>query len=166
MFAIRRLDLSDAPAFRHVRLEHLKNHPAGAASAWEDEADQPLSWFEQRLAQNATFGGFLEEGATLAGIAGLFVPPGRKMKHKGMLVGMYVAPAARGTGLSRALIDAVLTHARTVVEEVQLHVDPDNEAALRLYRATGFEEYGREPRELKIGDEYRDAVLMTLRFPR
>jgi RimJ/RimL family protein N-acetyltransferase len=75
-----------------------------------------------------------------------------------------VRPAARGTGLALALVQAVLSHARTVVEEVQLTVAPHNEAAHRLYRSVGFVEYAREPRSLKIDGKYHEAVLMTLPF--
>lgn len=162
MFTIRRLTASDTPAYRALRLDHLRQHPTGAAAAFEDEVEQPDEWFAQRTANTAVFGGFLDDGDTLCGIAGLLVPTGLKMKHKGMLTGMYVAPAARGTGMSRAIVDAVLAHAKTTVEEVDLRVDPENLSALRLYLAAGFTQYGREPRALKIDGEYRDALLMTL----
>jgi RimJ/RimL family protein N-acetyltransferase len=162
MFTIRRLTAADAAAFRELRLDHLSQHPTGAGAAWHDEVNQPLAWFEQRIADNATFGGFLSDGDKLAGMAGLVVPSGRKMRHKGMLAGMYVAPAARGTGMARAVVDALLAYASGVVEEVHLRVDPDSEPAIRLYRAAGFEQYGREPRALKIDGKHHDALLMTL----
>ncbi|CAN7587092.1 GNAT family protein [Caballeronia sp. LjRoot29] len=165
-FTIRRLTASDASAYRDIRLEGLARHPDGFGSAWEDEAEQPLAWFEQRIVNSAVFGGFLnngsENGSELAGVAGLVVQQGAKQRHKGSLVGMYVRPAARGTGLALALVQAVLSHARTVVEEVQLTVAPHNEAAQRLYRSVGFVEYAREPRSLKIDGKYHESVLMTL----
>jgi RimJ/RimL family protein N-acetyltransferase len=169
-FTIRRLTAADASSYCEIRLEGLARHPTGFGSAWEDEADKPLAWFEQRLADGMVFGGFLpnenESGdkATLAGVAGLVVPQGAKLKHKGVLVGMYVRPVARGTGLAAAVVQAVLNHARHVVEEIQLTVAPDNEAALRLYRAAGFVEYAREPRSVKIDGKYHDSLLMTLPF--
>jgi RimJ/RimL family protein N-acetyltransferase len=171
-FTIRRLTAANAAAYREIRLEGLEQHPAGFGSAFEDEADKPLPWFEQRLTDATVFGGFLSykkendrnAGATLAGVAGLVVPQGAKLKHKGALFGMYVRPVARGSGLAAALVQAVLDHARGVVEEIQLTVSPDNEAALRLYRGAGFVEYAREPRALKINGKYHDSVLMTLPF--
>jgi ribosomal protein S18 acetylase RimI-like enzyme len=163
-FTIRRLTAADAQAYRDVRLEGLAQHPDGFGSAWEDEAAQPLAWFEQRIANSAVFGGFLNNESELAGVAGLVVQQGAKQRHKGSLVGMYVRPAARGTGLALALVQAVLSHARTVVEEVQLTVAPHNEAAQRLYRSVGFVEYAREPRSLKIDGKYHESVLMTLPF--
>jgi ribosomal protein S18 acetylase RimI-like enzyme len=163
-FTVRRLMAADAGAYRDIRLEGLARHPDGFGSAWEDEAGQPLAWFEQRIVNSAVFGGFLNDESELAGVAGLVVPQGAKQRHKGALVGMYVRPAARGTGLALALVQAVLSHARTVVEEVQLTVAPHNEAAQRLYRSVGFVEYAREPRSLKIDGKYHESVLMTLPF--
>lgn len=162
MFTIRRLIPADTPAYRAIRLDHLKQHPTGAEAAWEDESAQPDEWFAQRTSAAALFGAFLNDGNDLAGIGGLMIPPGSKMKHKGMLMGMYVSPAARGTGMARALVDAVIDHAKTVVDEVQLQVDPDNHGAIKLYLAAGFRQYGREPRVLKIDGQYRDALLMTM----
>jgi ribosomal protein S18 acetylase RimI-like enzyme len=122
-----------------------------------------LESYRVRLENNAMFGAFLSDG-TLAGVAGLIVQSGAKVKHRGVLIGMYAQPNVRGTGLARALLDHVLEHARTVVEEVTLKVAVDNASAVRLYRAAGFQVYAREPRELKIGDAYHDSLCMSLRF--
>jgi RimJ/RimL family protein N-acetyltransferase len=163
-FTIRRLTPADASAYRDIRLEGLARHPDGFGSAWEDEVDQPLAWFEQRIANAAVFGGFPSDENDLAGVAGLMVPQGAKLRHKGVLVGMYVRPSARGTGMAAAIVQAVISHARTIVEEIQLTVAPHNEAAQKLYRAAGFVEYAREPRSLKIDGKYHDSLLMTLPF--
>jgi RimJ/RimL family protein N-acetyltransferase len=167
-FTIRRLTAADAAAYRELRLEGLQQHPDGFGSAYEDEADKPLSWTEQRMTDAAVFGGFLRHAEmtteSLDGAAGLIVPQGAKIRHKGALFGMYVRPVARGTGLAAAVVQAVLDHARGVVNEIQLTVSPDNEAALRLYRKAGFVEYAREPRALKVDGKYHDSILMTLPF--
>ena len=41
----------------------------------------------------------------------------------------------------------------------------NNPAAVRLYRAAGFTEYGYEPRALRIGDAYVDEHLMARPIP-
>jgi hypothetical protein len=70
-FTIRRLTPADASAYRDIRLEGLARHPDGFGSAWEDEVEQPLARFEQRIANAAVFGGFLSDESDLAGVAGL-----------------------------------------------------------------------------------------------
>jgi ribosomal protein S18 acetylase RimI-like enzyme len=164
-FSLRRLTAADALAFRDIRLEGLQRYPASFGASYEDERTQPAEWFGARIADHAVFGGFVGNGI-LAGVAGLLVPTGAKMKHKGILWGMYVRPDARGTGLAAALVECVLAQARDVVDEIKLEVSPDNLAAIGLYRAAGFVEYAREPRALKIDGTYHDSVLMTLRFER
>ena len=160
-FTIRRLDGSDAAAYRGLRLEGLRSHPEAFSASWEDEAAKPAEWFAERLERNAVFGGWLD-GATLAGAAGLRVPDAAKLRHKGTLWGMYVRPEARGSGLAAALVARVVEHAADVVEEVQLTVAAANPAALRLYARAGFVQYGLDRRALRLGDQYFDEMLMAL----
>jgi len=54
---------------------------------------------------------------------------------------LYVAPAARGTGLGRALVQAVIDEARSRgYRELFLDTLPTMNAAIGLYRALGFRE--------------------------
>jgi GNAT superfamily N-acetyltransferase len=53
---------------------------------------------------------------------------------------MYVAPALRGTGLGRRLVSALEVEARALgVRRLVLETGIRQQAALALYRATGFE---------------------------
>ena len=58
----------------------------------------------------------LAGGSTLVGMAGLHVPDTAKLRHKGVLGGMYVRPEVRGAGLAAALVACVVEQARGVVE--------------------------------------------------
>ncbi|MGA4843637.1 GNAT family N-acetyltransferase [Streptomyces sp. G45] len=62
-------------------------------------------------------------------------------EHEGEieLARIVVAPHARGRGLGRALVRALLTEALgTGCDQVFLRVHPDNAAALGCYRSVGF----------------------------
>lgn len=80
-------------------------------------------------------------------------------------MGMYVLPEARGTGMAAALVQHVIEEASGTVEEILLTYTASNVAAAKLYRRFGFEQYGAEPRAVKIEDRYHDIVLMRLRLP-
>ena len=68
----------------------------------------------------------------------------------------------RRRGIGRALMDAALSYARNkAVTHVVLEVRRSNEAAIALYRSTGFVATGVRPRYYP-DDE--DAVDMMLRF--
>ena len=155
---IRRLEISDAALFRDIR-EALQKNPEAFGSTFERENAQPLSWFEERLDAADIFGAFLD--GTLAGMAGYSARENSKQAHKGLLWTMYVRAAARNAGVGKALVAAVLDHARGRVEMVQLTVVSENESARRLYRAMGFVEYGYEKKALKHDGRYYDEVLMV-----
>lgn len=160
-FTLRRLRAADADAYRALRLEGLKENPEAFGASFDEQAAEPLSWFEATLENNVVFGGF-SAGGELAGVAGFHVPLRAKSRHKGVLWGMYVTPDARGTGLARQLTERVIEHAETVVEELLLRVVLSNPAAVTLYKSLGFAEYGVERRAMKIGADYYDEVLMAL----
>ncbi|MEV5595937.1 GNAT family N-acetyltransferase [Streptomyces sp. NPDC052496] len=63
------------------------------------------------------------------------------------IVGVYVRPEQRGTGLARELFAAAVEWAwsrpEPVVRRIRLWVHEENERALMLYRSLGFVETGR-----------------------
>jgi RimJ/RimL family protein N-acetyltransferase len=162
IFEIRPLRVDEAATWRAIRLEALRLHPEAFASSFEHEAAQPLAFFAERLADGTIFGGFRDQ--ELLGTVGFMIQAGVKREHKGMLWGMYVRHAARGTGLARSLVQAVLDHARQRVELIQLSVVADNANARRLYASFEFEPYGIEQRALKVDGRYLDDVLMVKRL--
>jgi RimJ/RimL family protein N-acetyltransferase len=107
------------------------------------------------------YGGFLE-GDRLAGLAGLRVESAAKLAHIGFLWGMFVAPEAPRRGLGKALTRRIIDGAEGVVEQIHLSVVSSNQAAIQLYAATGFKQYGLERRALKVDGRYHDEILMAL----
>jgi len=158
-FVIRPLRADEAALYRDIRLEALRLHPDSFSAAFDQKAAQPLSFFAQRLTANTVFAGFRDQ--EVLGIAGFMPEAGMKRAHKGHLWGMYVRPAARGTGLARQLVEAVLAFAQDRVELVQLSVIAGNVPAHRLYAALGFTPYGLEERALKVDGRYYDEVHMV-----
>jgi ribosomal protein S18 acetylase RimI-like enzyme len=110
---------------------------------------------------NVTLGGFVD--GALVGTAGLVVSPKLKQRHKGHVVGVYVAAPWRRTGLARALTVRLIAEARANgLLVLTLSVTAGNEAARRLYLNAGFVPYGTEPASLMVGDEVLDTEVMAL----
>ncbi|HEX7338999.1 MAG TPA: GNAT family N-acetyltransferase [Rhodanobacteraceae bacterium] len=76
----------------------------------------------------------------LAGAAVVFF---RRGSHTARLYSLATAAAARGRGVGRALLDAVLAQARRRgCDRLQLEVRTDNAPAIALYEHTGFDRFG------------------------
>jgi ribosomal protein S18 acetylase RimI-like enzyme len=160
MLTVRRLRGDDVEAYRTIRLEALEIAPPEAfVSTLAQEQAFSREDFIHRLEDGCALGAFV--GDALVGIVGLVVATEEKVRHKGMLVGMYVRQAARGRGAGQALIDALLAVATGEVEQVNLVVSESNVAARRLYERCGFTAYGVEKRSLKHRDRYFNEVLMV-----
>jgi ribosomal protein S18 acetylase RimI-like enzyme len=148
---IRRLTVADAPAYWALRLRGLHDHPEAFTSSWEDDRALPCKAGEARLASpDQLFWGAFEDG-TLRGIVGLELLRRAKERHKGRVIGMYVAAESAGRGLGAALLAALLAHAQQArLTDLVLTVSEGNDAALHVYRRAGFLVFGTEPRAVCV----------------
>jgi ribosomal protein S18 acetylase RimI-like enzyme len=122
----------------------------------------PIEEIRRRLAAAPMIAAF--EGDAIAGMAGIYLDHRMKQRHRAHAWGVYVAPEARGRGVGRLLMSAVIEAARTLpaVDLLQLTVATHAKEALALYRSLGFRIYGTEERALKIDGEYVDEHYMVL----
>lgn len=160
---VRKLTRSDAEAFVALRLEGLANHPCEFGTAYEEEADLPLSVIEDRLESGRIYGAFL--GDVLAAVAGFRRFDRVKKRHKAELFGVYAGKGTRGLGLGEAVVRNVIAVARDDdVEQLLATVASLNDPAKALYAKLGFQVFGIEPRGQKVGDRYYDQEHLVLMF--
>ena len=146
---VRLLTPADATLYRSLRLRALREHPDAFTSSWEEDRDQPLEAAAARLAQHAFWGAY--RGGELYGMVGLERESRAKNRHKATVVGMYVAPEVARQGAGRALMQALLAHAREAgVQSLVLTVTDGNAAATRLYESVGFRGFGIEPDAIRV----------------
>jgi RimJ/RimL family protein N-acetyltransferase len=162
---IRLLTAADAAAFQRLRLAALLDTPASFASSHDEEKDTPLEDVARRLVPrpgHGVLGAF--DGETLVGMAGLGTDGRAKFVHKGVIWGMYVAPQARGQGLARELMIALIALARATpgFAKLDLVADSMNVAAIALYESLGFVVWGREQDAMRFDGESRDDLHMAL----
>ena len=102
-----------------------------------------------------------DEPGRIEAYAGLLAPRGAP---EGDIQTIAVAPAARGRGLGRTLMQALIGEARKRgAREVFLEVRADNPSAQRLYERLGFAEVG--VRRGYYQPDNVDAIVMRLVIP-
>jgi len=124
-----------------------------------------LAVVEARIAPDSLdviYGAFV--GEALAGTVGLAFESRAKSRHKGKVIGMYVAPEFARRGIARALLRHLIAVARQEreLEQLVLTVTHSNESARSLYESEGFRSFGIEPRALRVADRYYDKNHMML----
>jgi L-amino acid N-acyltransferase YncA len=107
-----------------------------------------------------------ETGAVLGWAA--VVPVSDRCAYAGVVEhSVYVHPDARGLGVGRALLDALVTSTEAGgIWTIQSGIFPENDASAALHRAAGFREVGRRERIGRHHGRWRDVVLIERRSPR
>jgi L-amino acid N-acyltransferase YncA len=93
------------------------------------------------------------------------VPYSRRDVYRGVAEEMiYVAESARGQGIGGGLLRAMIEEAeRAGIWTLQASIFPENEASIALHERCGFRIVGTRERLGKLGDAWRDVVLMERR---
>ncbi|PPK95415.1 phosphinothricin acetyltransferase [Kineococcus xinjiangensis] len=151
------------PAVRDV-------YAAGIATGHATFQDSPPAWEvfdaahleEHRLVA-------LDAAAAVLGWAAVS-PVSSRAVYAGVVEhSVYVAPAARGRGVGRLLLDALIASTEAAgVWTLQGSVFPENSASLALHTAAGFRLVGRRERIAlmshgPLAGRWRDTVLLERR---
>ena len=79
---------------------------------------------------------------------------------------VYVHPAARGQGIGRRLLDALIGSTEAAgIWTIQSGIFPENTASLALHRAAGFRTVGTRERIGQHHGRWRDVVFIERRSP-
>lgn len=164
---IRPVRAEEWAAARELRLTALRDPVAHLAymDTYGEAVARPDSWWQERTANGARqFIAEAGDGSWVASVAVLIEEAGTTdwvgsvvARWQGHLVGVYVAPGYRGSGLAKALFDTALEWAwGRGAERVRLLVHSDNARALASYRKAGFVETGVT---MSLGDDPDELEL-------
>ncbi len=126
----------------------------------------PPSWEEWHAAHHLFGRLAARAGGALVGWAALS-PVSQRACYAGVAeVSLYVTAAARGRGIGRALMEAVIAESeRHGIWTLQGATFPENEASLQLQKRCGFRLIGRRQRIGQLHGVWRDTVLTERRSP-
>jgi ribosomal protein S18 acetylase RimI-like enzyme len=84
-------------------------------------------------------------------------------QHRAEIQQIMAHPSARGLGLGKRVVQGLIDHAREAgLEILTLGVRGNNHGAIELYESLGFQECGRMPNAIAVGNERWDDVWMYL----
>jgi L-amino acid N-acyltransferase YncA len=104
------------------------------------------------------------EGEQILGWAALSPVSARRVYAGVAEVSVYVAAAARGGGVGQALLRMLIEESeRHDIWTLQAGVFPENIASIALHKHCGFCEVGLRHRIGKLGETWRDVLLLERR---
>jgi len=104
------------------------------------------------------------EGDTVAGWAALTPVSGRCVYSGVAEVSVYIDPAHRGQGVGKVLLQGLIAESESNgIWTLQEGIFPENSASLRLHEGAGFRQIGVREKIGKMGDRWRDTVLLEKR---
>jgi RimJ/RimL family protein N-acetyltransferase len=159
----------DAPLLKDAldtSLDHLRPWMPWAADEPKpvEEKAELLRTFRGRfdLDEDFVYGIFTPDEHEVIGGSGLHTRVG----PRALEIGYWIRVSRTGMGYAREATAALTKAALQVcaVDRVEIHVDPANEASLRVPRALGFSEEATLRRRLPAGvdDMARDCVVFSL----
>jgi phosphinothricin acetyltransferase len=150
---------SDWPAVARIYAEGIATGTATfetAAPSWQ--ASDASHHTEPRLVAE-------DDGEVVGWIA--VSPVSRRPVYRGVVEhSVYVGEEARGRGVGRMLLDALVRSAPSLgIWTIQTSLFEENDASVALHEAVGFRRVGRRERIAQRDGEWRDTLLMELRLP-
>ena len=156
---IKTLEGRDWEALREIYQEGL----ATGEATFETSAPTKAQWEAGHLS-SGRIGAYSVPESKLIGWAALSNVSKRKAYLGVAEVSVYVAAAARGNGVGRALLQALIQESeRNGIWTLQASIFPENLASLRLHEGLGFRTVGHRERISKLDGVWRNTVLLERR---
>jgi L-amino acid N-acyltransferase YncA len=154
---IRPMAAEDWPRVREIYLEGI----ATANATFETEAPEWQQW-DARHVPSCRLVAMLDH--LTAGWAALSPVSSRRVYAGVAEVSVYISAAARGQGIGKALLAALIRESEQQgFWTLQAGIFPENAGSIALHEAFGFRQVGIRERLGRLGDRWRDVVLMERR---
>ena len=132
---IRPTETKDWMLLKQVRLAALLDTPTAFGVSYQTAATYDDEQWKERASTGGTAFWLAFNGDRPVGMIGAAVSSANRFN----LIGMWIEPAARGSGVAVQLVDAVKARARDQgFDRVFLDVSPDNARACGFYQKQGF----------------------------
>ena len=161
-YVVEQMRVSDWEQVRAIYLEGIRS----GHSTFETDAPAWEQWDEGhlRVARLVVRDGEVGSPQRLLGWAALSAVSKRHVYRGVAELTVYVAEVARGRGVGRALLEALIVESeRNGIWTLQASIFPENVASVKLHQRCGFREVGRRERIAMLNGTWRDTLLFERR---
>ncbi len=145
------------PAVEKIYLEGI----AGGNATFETDSPGWDNWSARHHGHSRLVA---SDGQRIVGWAALSPVSTRRVYAGVAEVSIYVAKAAQGQGLGKALLQTLIDHAeQNGTWTLQAGIFPENTASVALHKSLGFREVGRRERIGQLQGIWRDVILLERR---
>jgi phosphinothricin acetyltransferase len=156
-YTIETLQPSHWEAVRSIYLEGI----ATGNATFETEAPDWETWTRNHLSFARLVA---RDDMSILGWAALSPASSRRVYAGVAEVSVYVAASARGMGIGRSLLVALIEEAeQNGIWTLQAGIFPENPASIALHKGCGFREVGRRERIAVLRGVWRDVILLERR---
>ena len=154
---IEQMRVNDWKQVREIYLEGIRS----GNSTFETDAPSWEKWNDSHLEIARLV---MRDDETVIGWAALS-PVSKRDVYRGVAeVTVYVTESARGKGIGRALLEALIAESeKNGIWTLQASIFPENAASVELHLRCGFREVGRRERIAMLGGVWRDTILFERR---
>jgi L-amino acid N-acyltransferase YncA len=154
------IDSMRAEDWNSVRTIYMEGIKSGNAT-FETSAPEWDQWDKEHLAVCRLVA---RCGSEVFGWAALSAVSHRRVYAGVAEASVYVGERARGRGIGRALLRALITSSeKEGLWTLQAAIFPENTASLKLVRSLGFRVVGTRERPASMDGRWRDVVLLERR---
>jgi L-amino acid N-acyltransferase YncA len=156
-YKIEFMQPADWPAVREVYVEGI----ATGNATFETELPD---WEKWNSAHRHDCRLIARGGEKALGWAALSPVSARRVYSGVAEVSVYVAAAARGQGVGKSLLTALIQESEVNgIWTLQAGIFPENSASIALHKSCGFREVGARHRIGKLGETWRNVILLERR---
>jgi L-amino acid N-acyltransferase YncA len=154
---LRPLEPEDWPAVAEIYWDGMRD----GLATFETEVPAWESWDTAHLREHRLVAELLGEVVGWAALS----PASKRRCYSGVAENtVYVARDARGLGIGRTLLEALIAGAEAAgIWTIQTSIFPENRASLVLHERCGFRVVGRRDRIAKRDGVWRDTVFLERR---
>jgi L-amino acid N-acyltransferase YncA len=154
---LRPLEPEDWPAVAEIYWDGMRD----GLATFETEVPAWESWDTAHLPEHRLVAELLGEVVGWAALS----PASKRRCYSGVAENtVYVARDARGLGIGRTLLEALIAGAEAAgIWTIQTSIFPENRASLVLHERCGFRVVGRRDRIAKRDGVWRDTVFLERR---